>query len=116
MATGMNLEPHSDRARREIAGAARAMLSGALSFIEGARLICSLRWRAELADFDPDILAFIGIDSETDTLPIGNVREHWVPEALAKLQPEIDSAENWAQEVCRAECQRLIDRFGAVDD
>ena len=37
-------------------------------------------------------------------------------EALAKLQPKIDSAEKWAQEIGRAKCQRLIDRFGAVPD
>ena len=116
MANKHSLEPESDRARREITEAARGMLSGALSFIEGARLICRLRRCAELADFDPDIVAFIAIESETDTLPIGDARQHWAPEALEKLQPEIDSAEKWAQEIGRAECQRLIDRFGAAPD
>ena len=117
MATSTSLAPDAKSARREIAEAAHGMLSGTLSFIEGARLKCLLRGRAKLDDLDPDILvAFIAIHSETDALPIGEVRRHWASEALARLQPEIDSAENWAQEVGRAECQRLIDRFGATPD
>ena len=90
------------------------MLGGALSFIEGARLICRLRGRAGLSDSDPDIVAFIAIESETDTLPMGDARQHWAPQALAKLQPEINSAEAWAREVGRGDCQRLVDRLGAV--
>jgi hypothetical protein len=112
----MTLEPDAENARRDIAQAARDMLSGALSFIEGARLINRLRWTAKLADFDPDILPFVGIDSETDALPIGNVRQHWAPEALAKLQPEIERAEEWAQNFGRSKCQQLIDRFEAAPD
>ena len=112
----MSIEPESRIARRKIAEAARDMLNGALSFIEGARLICSLRGRAEVADFDPDIVVFVAIESETDTLPIGDARQHWAPEALAKLQPEINSAEKWAQEIGRAECRRLVDRFGTAPD
>jgi len=109
----MILETVSEKARSEIAEAAHGMLCGTLSFIEGARLICELRWIAKLDDFDPDILPFVGIYSETDALPIGDVRQHWAPEALAKLQPEIDRLEKWAQDFARVSCCRLIDRFGA---
>jgi hypothetical protein len=108
------MTPSSDasEAQQKIAETARDMLSGAMSFIEGARLINRLRWAAELAEFDPDILPFIGIDSETDALPLGEVRKHWAPEALAKLQPEIERLEKWARDFGRLNCQNLIDRFG----
>ena len=110
----MTLEPIAQAAREKIAEAARGMLSGSLSFIEGACLIAQVQWGAKLAERDPDILPFVGIASETDTLPIGAIRQRWSPEALAKLQPEIDRAEKWASEFGRAKCQWLIDRFGAV--
>jgi hypothetical protein len=60
---------------------------------------------------DRDMVAFVLIDSETDTLPLGDVRQYWQPEALAKLQPEIERSEQWARETGWAECQSLIRRF-----
>lgn len=112
----MTLEPEAQEARGEIVRTARDMLSGALSFIEGARLICQLRSRAKLADLDPDILPFLGIYSETDALPIGDVRRLWAPEALARMQPEIDRLEQWARNFGTPKCQTLIDRFSAKGD
>jgi hypothetical protein len=102
-----------EQARREIAQAARAMLDGSLSFIEGARRILQLRLEARLPDFDPDIAPFSGIDSETDALPIGN-RNIWSAEALARLQPEIERKERWAADFGAPHCLKLIDRFGAA--
>jgi hypothetical protein len=110
----MSLEHDVETARQHIVNAARAMLEGSLSFIEGARRINRLRMGAEFPDFDPDILCFVAIDSETDTLPFGDVRRYWQPEALAKLQSEIDRSELWAQETGRAACQSLIDRLSAA--
>jgi hypothetical protein len=81
-----------------IAQHARAMLDGKLSFIEGARKIAGARFAAGL-DHDPDILVFAAIESDTDALPIGQVRESWQAEALAKAQPEIERAEKWAREM-----------------
>ncbi len=108
----MSIEPEAEAARRHIVETACDMMSGRLSFIEGARRINGLRWSAKLPEFEPDIIPFIGIDSETDALPIGEERRFWAPEALVRLQPEIDRAEQWAQDIGRAACQKLIDRFG----
>jgi len=71
----MKEEPDPAQARRMIVSAARNMLAGTLSFIEGAREINRLRHYAELPDFDPDVLPFVAIDSETDALPFGKVRD-----------------------------------------
>lgn len=102
-----------DWARREIGKTAKAMLSGATSFIEGAREIRRLAHEHGLRD-DADIIVFVAIDSETDALPFGELRSMWNTEALAKLQPEIDSAEAWAREVGTAACERLVQRFGSA--
>lgn len=99
-------------ARAKIAAIAAVMLSGEVSFIEGSRQICRLRFDAEIADFDDDILAFVVIVSETDALPLGDERRLWNAEALAGLQPEIDHAEEWAKSTGRNACQAMVRRFG----
>ena len=98
-------------ARQQVIEAARAMLAGKLSFIEGARQISDLRWFVDLPEFDPDMIRFVVIDSETDTLPFGDVRQRWQSAALAKLQTEIERSEQWARETGWAACQSLIARF-----
>ena len=97
--------------RRRIVETARAMLNGRLSFIEGARRMSRLRLDADLPEFDPDMIRFVAIDSETDTLPLGDVQQYWQPAALAKLQPEIEQSEQWARENGWTACQSLIARF-----
>lgn len=98
-------------ARSEIGRIARAILAGAISFIEGAREINGLRFAADL-ECDPDIVPFVGIDSETDSLPLGEVRRLWNPDALAKLQSKIDEAEQWARDFGTTPCRNLAQRFG----
>jgi hypothetical protein len=104
-------EPGVVIVQRKIAETAGEMLAGTPSFIEGARRINGLRVKAQLLDFDPDIAPFIAIDSETDALPLGSVRKLWKPEALKKLQPEIERLERWAGQHGRLSCQKLIERF-----
>jgi hypothetical protein len=88
------------------------MLCGTVSSIEGSRLICGLRFTAKIEDFDPDILTFVAINSEADALPNVANRQYWSPEALAKLQPEIERLEKWAHDFARVSCHRIIERFG----
>jgi hypothetical protein len=97
--------------RQKIVITARKMLDGELSFIEGARVLIEFRFIGNTETTDPDMLAFVVIDSETDALPFGDVRAHWQPEALVRLQPEIESAEQWAREVGSDSCRNLIRRF-----
>ena len=58
-----------------------------------------------------DFMAFVAIDSETDDLPIGDVRKYWSKEALDKLDPEIKKAEEWAKNFGLKECESLVRRF-----
>ncbi len=86
------------------------MLSGSLSYIEGARKLTRSRFAADLEN-DSDLIPFVVIDSEADAFPFGPVREHWHPEALVKLQPEIERSEAWAGQLGRLAAERLATRF-----
>jgi hypothetical protein len=96
-------------AREVILETAGGMLSGAVSPIEAARIIAKHRFKACLEN-DADILLFVGIDSETEALPLGNERKHWQAQALAELQPAIDKAQSWARDVGARNCQNLLSR------
>lgn len=111
----MALEPEAEWARLEIGRLARDMLSGKLSYIEGARSIWRLASSARLDNNDPDLRTFVAIDSDTDELPTGAVRELWDAQALRKMQPDFDRAEKWAQEVGREACESLARRFGGSE-
>jgi hypothetical protein len=102
------------KARQAIFDTAQDMLAGRLSYIEGARKIVAAWWRSKLDEGDADFLPFVGIDSETEALPIGKIRAHWQPAALEALQPEIDRMETWARE-CGGEshCRNLVARFSS---
>ena len=97
--------------RREIFDAAKAMLAGSLSYIEGARIIAKTWRAAKLDEDDDDFLPFVGIDSETEALPLGKIRELWNVAALETLQPDIDRSEAWAKGYGEPYCQNLVDRF-----
>jgi hypothetical protein len=102
-----------NEARRKIAQICSAMLEGSTSYIVGARQIVRLRFDARL-EHDPDILPFVGADSETDALPLSeDIKRLWSPNALEKLQPEIDRAEQWARNFLEPRCQALVTRFGS---
>jgi hypothetical protein len=97
--------------QQKIAETASHMLSGAVSYIEGARRVSTLRFDAGL-ESDPDVRTFVGVYSETDALPIDSeIRKLWSPVALEKLQPEIDAAEEWAKRILETRCKRLVERF-----
>ncbi len=99
------------QSKRKIAETAAQMMAGTVSFIVGARSICQFGYEAGIHD-DPDILPFVGIDSETDALPLDSeLRRLWSPVALEKLQPEIDRKEEWARQFGTPYCERLVIRF-----
>ena len=102
--------------QQRVVEVASAILRGELGVIEGSRRLCSLRFRVSSLDHDPDFTPFVGIDSETDHLPIGEVRELWAPEALVRLTPEIQATEDHWRQWAFTAAQRLIDRFRATSN
>jgi hypothetical protein len=97
--------------RKRVVETAQSMLDGQLNFLEGARMLSDLRNEAAVRDDDSDFMTFVAIDSETDDLPIGAVRQHWSKEVLDKLDPEYKEAEVWAKKFGSEACESLIRRF-----
>jgi hypothetical protein len=104
-------KPEMMTARLLIFETVQDMLAGRLSYIEGSRKICPASFSWGLDEWDDDLRCFIGIDSETDALPFGEMREYWQAAALEALQPEIDTKEAWAREFAEPHCRNLMQRF-----
>jgi hypothetical protein len=103
-------------ARRSILTTMERMLDGSLPYLEGSRTITTLRFDADVDEFDPDILPFVGVDSETESLPIGDKRKFWSAANRERLQPRIDEAERWAKGILESHCRNFIQRFGAREE
>ena len=103
-------------AQQHVIEVASAILRGELGVIEGSRLLCSFRFHVSSLDHDPDFRPFVGIDSETDHLPIGDVRRHWAADALANMYQEIQAAEAFYHDTAIAGCDRLLSRFSAISN
>jgi Protein of unknown function (DUF2489) len=101
-------------AEQRVVAVASAMLRSELGVIEGSRLLCTLRPQVSSLHHDPDFLTFVGIDSETDHLPVGDVRQHWAPDALVIKDQEIQAAEAFYRDLAFAGCERLLARFGST--
>ncbi len=90
------------------------MLSGELGIVAGARQLAT--WRFDVgADRDPDFTFFVGIDSETDDIPVGDVRARWNPEALKTKDAELQRFEASVRDKALQACQKLIEKYEMQD-
>jgi hypothetical protein len=99
-------------ARARAAELATRVLARLESHLLAARELCRLRFAVGLPDDDKAFLAFVGVDSETDALPIGRARVHWSPAALAEKADEISRAEKWALDFAGDAFRNVVQRFG----
>jgi hypothetical protein len=113
MSDRMSHEEYVLSSRQRAADLARGILSGTLPLLETCHALASLQTAVEVADRDGDFETFLLISSECDALPIGAVRSHWAPEALARLEPEIQSAIAWATPLALPACRSVVQRVGA---
>src|SRR6266478_1920374 len=77
---------------QSVVSVAEQILSHELGIIEGARKLCSLRFDVR-AENDKDFIFFVGVESETDHLPVGKTQVHWKPTALKEKKEEIEKFE-----------------------
>jgi len=103
--------PISNQLRVQILHVAKELIGGRLGVIAASRELSQLRHDVEpqLAEI---LLTFTGIDSETDTLPIGRVRKEWNRDALDRKDREIAEAELFYRDsamTAAAELIRLLD-------
>ena len=98
--------------RQKIAEVAQGILDGHVGIIDGARQIRALcSGHVGLDERDPDLNTFVGIDSETDDLPMGAVRQYWAPDALAQKDVEIARCEALYRQSALEAASHLVARF-----
>jgi hypothetical protein len=97
----------SEDVRSQILFIAKKLLGDQISAIAASRELSPLRHQVskEIAEV---LIVFTTIDSETDTLPIGEVRQHWTPEALKHKDREITEAENLYRDAAREAADHLL--------
>ena len=80
--------------------------------LDGAQELFVLLPQTGISNEDPLYRDFVLIHSETEHLPIGHQANTWAPGALARIQPELASAEAWAKPIAFKACKSLLVRFG----
>ncbi|MGC2968292.1 hypothetical protein [Paraburkholderia aspalathi] len=110
MPTGIKNEARWRKYCRKIHARAKDLLSGQLGVIETARAMSPLAsWTR--AENEPEFQLFRAITSETNHLPVGEVRAYWAPYALAREDVHIQAAEDRWREQAMAAAARLIERY-----
>jgi len=93
---------------------ANDLIEGRIGVLEASRQFSYYRswFRAEK---DPDFTTFVAIDSETDNLPMGNVRQHWAIEALEKKDIEIQQCEEFYRSDAIEAARNLVKKYAISD-
>ena len=77
-----------------------------MTLLEAVRELCPLAHTDAISE-EEDRELIIAIESETDDLPIGKVRELWAPDALAEKGKEINRAEELYKTQFLEACKRI---------
>jgi len=101
-------------AREKLRGALKGMLDGSVSFIEGSRIVSDFLTAAGFDRYEEPFVRFVAIASETDGVPIGDIRKLWHPEAVIKHTEEWARAESWAMEYGEAACSEALAIIGQL--
>jgi len=107
-------EEHQRLARTKVIETAHRILSGKLGIVAGARQLSALRFDVG-AENDPDFIFFVGVDSETDHLPIGDARSRWNPDVLKAKDLELHAYEASVRDEAHRICQSLIQKYEIHD-
>jgi Elongation factor Tu C-terminal domain len=110
----MNLQIHNEEheqfLRGKVVAVARSILAGEVGIVAGARQFVRATHRVGVGS-DQDFRFFIGVDSETDHLPLGEVRQRWNPDALLAKDAELADYEARVRERAFAACRSLIQKY-----
>lgn len=90
---------------------ARSILDGSMQLLLGCRQMIGPIRRLGLDHQEP-FITFIGVESETDSLPLESEdRKMWNAEALAREDKEIARYTTWAEGLVIPACHEVIRRF-----
>ena len=96
----------------QIVDVCEAILHGDTGILFGTRQLCRLHYEL-FRQIDEDFVLFIGINSETDSLPIGDERQYWNEEVLIEKDKEITEYETRVKQDVFDACRKLIKRFSS---
>ncbi|MBV9467666.1 MAG: hypothetical protein JOZ57_00295 [Abitibacteriaceae bacterium] len=96
--------------RQEMIAVAEQMLAGKIGILIGSRQLAVLGSHTEL--YHTEIFrVFIGIDSQTDDLPLGPSRAYWNEAVLKAKDQEIAAYEASVKEAALKACLQLINSY-----
>src|SRR5436190_21390879 len=105
-------EEHKRLVGSNVAALAKRILAAEVGIAEGAGEFAT--WRFDVgAEADPDFVFFVGVNSQTDHLPIGPARRHWNPDILKAKDAELARYEANVREQAFEICRRLIQKYAA---
>jgi hypothetical protein len=117
--TKMKNEGYSAFIRGKIVAVCEAILDEEIGVVAGSRRIsdfeCELDDELDDESYE-DLKPFIGINSETQHLPVNWERRNWSAGALERKDKEIAEAETFYKDKAFAACRKLIARFDINDD
>jgi len=94
-----------------VADIAQGVMDGRICITEASRTLTRLAFRLGLED-EEIFIGFRGIDSETDTFPLGEVRALWNPLALLREDIERERYEAEVRESVVIDCAELVRKYG----
>ena|ERR1700730_3704075 len=95
---------------RKIRARALDLLEGRLGVIETARAMLPLAFWTKVEN-EPEFLLFRAIESDTDDLPVGDVRAYWAHDALKREDVRIQAAEKLWSERAFSAAANLAERY-----
>lgn len=109
----MSDSPYSEllAARSRIAEIAAAILDGRVRIIEGSRQLMEFRLAVDPDQEDSDLLGMCGIESQTDHVPLGVVRQYWDAKALRVTDTELADHEAIFRDSAFEICRSLVERY-----
>ena len=87
------------------------LTAGDIGVLRAAQKLSSLRHTLVGDARDEDWDVFVGIDSETDHLPLEEDRKNWAPDALARKDIEIKEAEDFFRARAVEAAHNLLRRY-----
>lgn len=107
----MSEDQEIERSKARVVEIAQMMLDGRIHLLEGVRKLGSLWFDIEDRE-NSAFLTIVGIDSETDHLPLGAVRAHWAKSALDIKDQEINAYLERNKDDIFSACKELLDIYG----
>jgi hypothetical protein len=99
----------SESEHRRAKEIAQSVLDGRTTVLEAVRELVSLAHTDAIADVE-DRKFIIGVESETDHLPVGEVRKLWASDAPNEKDVEIARAEECYRTDFLQTCRRIVNR------